>query len=75
MPIGERAVVLGASMSGLSAARVLSDRFAEVTVIDRDRLPSTDEPRRGVPQGRHIHVLISGDSNSSRRCSPGCHRS
>ena len=71
MSIGERAVVLGASMSGLSAARVLSDRFAEVTVIDRDRLPATDEPRRGVPQGRHIHVLISRGQQLVEEMFPG----
>ena len=33
------AVVLGASMAGLLAARVLSDSFASVTVFDRDTLP------------------------------------
>ncbi|MEE2033665.1 FAD-dependent oxidoreductase [Rhodococcus chondri] len=58
----ERAVVLGASMSGLLMARILSDVFPEVVVIDRDRLsgsPNGYGSRRGVPQGQHIHVLIS----------------
>lgn len=62
MNCGERAVVLGASMSGLLVARVLSDAFTEVVIIDRDRLSAATESggtRRGVPQGRHIHVLIS----------------
>lgn len=71
MTIGERAVVLGASMSGLLAARVLSDRFTEVTVIDRDRLTHADEPRRGVPQGRHIHVLISRGQQLLEELFPG----
>ncbi len=45
-------------MAGLLAARVLSEHFARVTVIERDRLPRRPEPRKGVPQGRHVHVLL-----------------
>jgi 2-polyprenyl-6-methoxyphenol hydroxylase-like FAD-dependent oxidoreductase len=56
--LGERAVVLGASMGGLLAARVLADFFATVTVVERDVLPDNPATRRGVPQGRHVHVLL-----------------
>jgi 2-polyprenyl-6-methoxyphenol hydroxylase-like FAD-dependent oxidoreductase len=56
--IGERAVVIGAGLGGLLAARVLADRFEQVTVIERDTLPAADEPRRAVPQGRHCHTLL-----------------
>ena len=49
------AVVLGAGMAGLLAARVLGESFDRVTVIDRDPLPAGDDDRRGVPQGRHVH--------------------
>ncbi len=55
----EHAVVLGASMAGLLAARVLSDWFGQVTVIERDVLPDGGDQRRGVPQGRHLHALLS----------------
>jgi flavin-dependent dehydrogenase len=55
----DRAVVVGAGMGGLLAARVLSDYFAEVVVVDRDALPSSKQQRRGVPQGRHVHVLLA----------------
>jgi 2-polyprenyl-6-methoxyphenol hydroxylase-like FAD-dependent oxidoreductase len=55
--IGEHAVVLGASMSGLLAARVLSDFYRTVTVVERDVLPTDDAQRRGVPQGQHTHAL------------------
>ena len=55
--IGDHAVVLGASMAGLLAARVLADAYARVTVIERDILPSDLADRRGVPQGRHLHGL------------------
>jgi 2-polyprenyl-6-methoxyphenol hydroxylase-like FAD-dependent oxidoreductase len=59
MPVlGERAVVLGASMGGLLAARVLGDFFETVTVVDRDVLPDDPANRRGVPQGRHVHALL-----------------
>src|SRR5271166_3659235 len=58
--LGERAVVLGASMGGLLAARVLADFFETVTVVERDALPDDDPAvRRGVPQARHVHVLLA----------------
>jgi 2-polyprenyl-6-methoxyphenol hydroxylase-like FAD-dependent oxidoreductase len=53
-----KAVVIGAGMAGLVAARVLSERCADVTVVDRDTLPEGSTPRRGVPQGAHPHVLL-----------------
>ena len=55
--IGDRAVVLGASMAGLLAARVLADAYGQVPVIDRDELPGLAGHRRGVPHGRHVHGL------------------
>ena len=53
-----QAIVAGAGMAGLLAARVLSEHFDRVTVIERDRLPEDPEPRKGVPQGPHVHVLL-----------------
>jgi 2-polyprenyl-6-methoxyphenol hydroxylase-like FAD-dependent oxidoreductase len=53
------AIVLGGSMAGLLAARVLADRFQCVTLIERDQLPSGPEQRKGVPQGQHLHALLS----------------
>lgn len=52
------AVVVGASMGGLLAARVLADFYQTVTVVERDRLPDDPVNRRGVPQGKHPHVLL-----------------
>jgi 2-polyprenyl-6-methoxyphenol hydroxylase-like FAD-dependent oxidoreductase len=58
---GHHAIVIGGSMAGLVAARVLAAHFDRVTVFDRDALPSGIAHRRGVPQGRHGHgVLASG---------------
>jgi 2-polyprenyl-6-methoxyphenol hydroxylase-like FAD-dependent oxidoreductase len=69
--IGERAVVLGASMAGLLAARVLPDAYGQVTVIDRDELPETPMHRRGVPHGRHIHGLLARGQQALEQLFPG----
>jgi 2-polyprenyl-6-methoxyphenol hydroxylase-like FAD-dependent oxidoreductase len=53
------AVVLGAGMAGLLTARVLSEFYDQVTVVERDRLPDNPVQRRGVPQGRHLHSFLS----------------
>ena len=55
---GENAVVIGASMAGLLAARVLADHFEQVTVIERDIFPLLGANCKGVPQGKHTHVLL-----------------
>ncbi len=57
--LGHHAIVIGASIGGLLAARVLSDRFERVTVVERDYLAGNTDPRPGVPQGGHLHVLLS----------------
>ena len=56
--VGDHAVVLGASMGGLLAARVLADAFQRVTLVERDPLPESGLDRKGVPQGRHAHGLL-----------------
>ena len=56
---GQHAVVIGSSMAGLLAARVLSDHFAHVTIVERDGLTENADPRKGVPQARHAHGLLA----------------
>ena len=56
--IGGQAVVLGAGMAGLLAARVLAEAYRRVTVVERDPLPQLPANRKGVPQGRHAHLLV-----------------
>src|SRR5260370_491471 len=51
------AVVIGGSVAGLCAARVLSDFFERVTVLERDAYPTDAADRRGVPHGRSFHLL------------------
>jgi 2-polyprenyl-6-methoxyphenol hydroxylase-like FAD-dependent oxidoreductase len=58
--VRNRAIVIGGSMAGLAAARVLSDHFREVILVERDRFGAVGEHRRGVPQGRHTHGLLAG---------------
>ncbi len=69
--IGNHAVVLGASMAGLLAARSLVDFFDTVTVVERDPLPDADAPRRGVPQGRHLHALLARGAQAIEEMFPG----
>ncbi len=56
----QSALVIGASMGGLLAARALSNQFANVTIIERDVLPDTEVSRKGVPQSGHAHGLLAG---------------
>lgn len=56
---GKRAVVIGASIAGLLAARVLSEHFQEVVLIDRDEIPQGSQGRAGVPQGLHAHAFVA----------------
>ena len=53
-----KAIVVGAGMAGLVAAKVLSSSCTQVTVLDRDELPDGDVPRKGVPQSGQPHVLL-----------------
>ena len=69
--IGDHAVVVGASMAGLLAARVLADSYAQVTLIDRDELPETPEHRRGVPHDRHLHALAARGQQALEELFPG----
>jgi len=69
--IGNHAVVLGASMAGLLAARSLADFFDTVTVVERDPMPDTPTARRGVPQGRHLHGLLARGAQVLEELFPG----
>jgi 2-polyprenyl-6-methoxyphenol hydroxylase-like FAD-dependent oxidoreductase len=54
-----RAVVVGASIAGLLAGRVLSDFFDEVILIDKENLNAGTNARRAVPQGNHVHMILT----------------
>jgi len=67
----KRAIVIGGSVGGLLAARVLADHCEQVTIVDRDRFPAVGEQRRGVPQGRHTHGLLAGGRRVLDELFPG----
>ena len=68
---GDRAIVIGGSIAGLLAARVLADRFDRVTIIERDRYPEEPKPRPGVPQSDQGHVLLSQGQRILEQLFPG----
>jgi 2-polyprenyl-6-methoxyphenol hydroxylase-like FAD-dependent oxidoreductase len=69
--LGGSAVVLGGSIAGLLAARVLSEHFRAVTVLERDEFSAEPAPRKAVPQGRHIHFLQEAGRTRLEELFPG----
>src|ERR1035438_9582750 len=67
----ERAVVLGGGIAGLLAARVLSDAYTDVVVVDRDELTGVTGFRNGVPHGRHAHCLVAKGQQIFEELLPG----
>lgn len=65
------AIVIGGSIAGLLAARVLARHFDSVTVVERDVGEGTIQARKGVPQGDHIHLLWSGGMKAIESLFPG----
>jgi 2-polyprenyl-6-methoxyphenol hydroxylase-like FAD-dependent oxidoreductase len=70
---GQRAhaVVVGAGMAGLLAAHVLAGHFEQVSVVERDRFPDQPGFRGGVPQSRHLHVLLGRGLECLEQLLPG----
>lgn len=66
-----RAVVLGGSIAGLFAARVLADAYDEVQIVDRDTLIDVAGPRRSCPQGKHINGLLARGQQVMEEFYPG----
>ncbi|MGD1091209.1 MAG: hypothetical protein ABSB35_04350 [Bryobacteraceae bacterium] len=67
----DHAIVIGGSMGGLLATRVLSDHFSRVTLVERDSFPPIGEHRRGVPQGHHTHGLLASGCRVLESLFPG----
>ncbi|OOD84385.1 oxidoreductase, partial [Mycobacterium tuberculosis] len=64
-------MVIGASIAGLCAARVLSDFYSTVTVFERDELPEAPANRATVPQDRHLHMLMARGAQEFDSLFPG----
>ncbi|MEV8440076.1 FAD-dependent monooxygenase [Actinosynnema sp. NPDC051121] len=69
--IGTHAVVLGGGLAGMLTAAALARHTDRVTVVERDELPDHPAPRKGVPQTRQLHVLMSGGARAMDVLLPG----
>ncbi|WP_020670872.1 FAD-dependent oxidoreductase [Amycolatopsis nigrescens] len=69
--IGRRAVVLGGSIAGILAARVLAEHYGRVLVVDRDKVLGVAEARRGTPHTRHAHGLHARGQLNLEELFPG----
>ncbi|MDA0747874.1 MAG: hypothetical protein O2954_15245 [bacterium] len=65
------AVVIGSSIAGMLAGQVLARHFDRVTIVERDLAPRSAAPRKGVPQGRHIHLTLKSGADVISRLFPG----
>jgi hypothetical protein len=69
--VGRHALVIGGSMSGLLATRILSDYYEQVTIVDRDIFPTTPDHRKGVAQSYHAHALLAAGQSIISELFPG----
>jgi 2-polyprenyl-6-methoxyphenol hydroxylase-like FAD-dependent oxidoreductase len=69
--VGQRAVVIGGSLAGLMAARVLADYFDAVTILERDHIDDRPALHQSVPQGSHVHGLLLGGQQVMASLYPG----
>jgi 2-polyprenyl-6-methoxyphenol hydroxylase-like FAD-dependent oxidoreductase len=65
------AVVIGGSIAGLLAARALANHYGQVLVLEKDSLDDESQPRRGVPQAHHVHVLLTSGLDVIAHYFPG----
>ena len=54
----KHAIVIGASLGGLLTARVLSNHFEQVTILEKDTVHREPESRKGQPHTKHLHGLL-----------------
>ncbi len=67
----DKVIIIGGGIAGKLAARVLSDQFKEVIIVERDSEPLGPVPRKGVPQGKHIHALLHAGEKGLEELFPG----
>ncbi|MBO8162860.1 MAG: hypothetical protein H0Z34_03950 [Brevibacillus sp.] len=68
---GKHAVVIGGSIAGLLAGRILAEHFERVTILERDQLPEDGGPRKGAPQGLHSHIMLKAGELVISKWFPG----
>lgn len=67
----ERAIVIGGSITGMLAAKVLSMFYDQVLIIEKDELPDSPENRLGTPQAFHPHRMLPLGKQFVERLFPG----
>ncbi|MDX3071313.1 NAD(P)/FAD-dependent oxidoreductase [Streptomyces sp. MI02-7b] len=65
------AVVIGGGLAGMLVVRALLGHVRKVTVVERDRYPDGPAFRKGVPQARHLHILLTGGQEALEELLPG----
>ncbi|MCM2394174.1 NAD(P)/FAD-dependent oxidoreductase [Streptomyces albipurpureus] len=70
-PSPRRIVIIGGSLAGLLAAAATAEHADEVIVLERDTLPVGPQPRIGLPQASHVHLLWSGGARAMEALLPG----
>ncbi|MCK7622707.1 hydroxylase [Streptomyces sp. RS10V-4] len=68
---GRTAIVIGGGLAGMLAVAALRGHADTVTVVERDRYPAGPVFRKGVPQARHLHILLTGGQRALDRLLPG----
>jgi len=67
----KRAVIIGGGIGGLLTAKVVSNYYEEVLIVDRDDFPEKPENRSGIPQGFQPHRLTPRGKMIIERLLPG----
>jgi len=65
------AVVIGGSIAGIAAAKVLTETFRKVIVIEKDPIHHRMEGRPGAAQGWHLHHLLIAGQRQLETIFPG----
>ncbi|MFG2860802.1 NAD(P)/FAD-dependent oxidoreductase [Streptomyces sioyaensis] len=68
---GRTALVIGGGLAGMLAVAALIGQVDAITVVERDRYPEGPAFRKGVPQARHLHILLSGGQRALEELLPG----
>ncbi|MEU5606703.1 NAD(P)/FAD-dependent oxidoreductase [Streptomyces lydicus] len=68
---GRTAIVIGGGLAGMLAVTALLGHVEAITVVERDRYPEGRTFRKGVPQARHLHILLSGGQRALEELLPG----
>lgn len=67
----EKAIIIGGGISGKLAARVLSEFYKEVIILERDSKLEGPIARKGTPQGEHLHALLHAGEHGLEELFPG----